>query len=248
MTRVGTRLGTRLQTEAAEGDPALEGCQSAFVEALDSNWYTKYSVPLYTAEPILPRYRPPALRLIPGNAVKVRRIEANDWREWKASRLWALHDSPGAFASSFAAEEELSDDAWEEYARRCSASHAPPASPSLDSSAAFLARDEQGRVTGIAAAYLDDGKSTQAYICAMWVAPESRHRGVGRRLVDEARTWLVEAGATEVKAWVSVANSSALRFYEAVGFTPTGARQALASRPCIDEQLYSLRIVRRDVS
>ena len=164
--------------------------------------------------------------------MKVRRIEENDWREWKASRLRALDDSPEAFASSLAAEEKLSDDAWEKYARRCSASHTS-ARPSLDSSAAFLARDEQGRVTGIAAAYLDDGKSTQAYICAMWVAPESRHRGVGRRLVDEARTWLVEAGATEVKAWVSVANSSALRFYEAVGFTPTGARQALASRPCI---------------
>jgi GNAT superfamily N-acetyltransferase len=123
--------------------------------------------------------------------MKVQRIESGDWREWKASRLQALADSPEAFASSFAAEKKKPDEAWSEYARHCGASPA---------SAAFLARDEQGRVTGMVAAYVDGGESANATICAMWVAPESRNRGVGRLLVDEAARWLMGTGASEVKA------------------------------------------------
>ena len=164
--------------------------------------------------------------------MKVRRIEPDDWRKWKQSRLRALADSPEAFASSFAAEEKEPDVTWREYARHCSVSRA---------SAAFLARDEHGRVAGMVAAYLNDGKATDAYICAMWVAPVSRNRGVGRVLVDEARSWLAESGATEVKAWISDVNSSALRFYKTLGFEPTGTRQPLASRPSINERLYVLK-------
>ena len=91
------------------------------------------------------------------------------------------------------------------------------------------------------AAYLSDGETSDAYICAMWVAPESRDRGVGRLLVDAARHWLVRAGVNEVKAWISDANTSALGFYESLGFEPTDARQPLASRPSIDERLFVLR-------
>ena len=169
--------------------------------------------------------------------MNVRRIEADDWREWKKSRLRALGDSPEAFASSLAAEEKEPDETWSDYARHCSASH---------TSAAFLALDEQGRVAGMVAAYLDDGKATDAYVCAMWVAPESRNRGVGRLLVDEARHWLLESGATRVKAWVSDANAAAIGFYETLGFEPTGAKQRLASRPSIDERLYILGPKRLD--
>ena len=172
------------------------------------------------------------LRPIPDDTMKVQRIEPGDWREWKASRLQALADSPEAFASSFAAEKEKPDEAWSEYARHCGASSA---------SAAFLARDEHGRVTGMVAAYVDGGEAANAYICAMWVAPESRNRGVGRLLVDEAAGWLVGTGASEVKAWVSDADSSAVGFYQSLGFAPTGERQPLASRPSIDERLYVLR-------
>ena len=164
--------------------------------------------------------------------MKVQRIEPDDWREWKASRLRALADSPGAFASSFAAEERKPDETWSEYARHCGVSPA---------SAAFLARDEQGRFAGMVAAYLDGGEATNATICAMWVAPESRNRGVGRLLVDEATRWLVDTGASEVKAWISDANSSAVDFYQSLGFAPTGEMQPLASRPSIDERLYVLR-------
>jgi len=164
--------------------------------------------------------------------MKVQHIEPGDWRDWKASRLRALADSPEAFASSFAAEKGKPDEAWSEYARHCGASPA---------SAAFLARDEQGRVTGMVAAYLDGGEATNAYVCAMWVVPESRNRGVGRLLIDEATHWLMDAGASEVNAWVSDANASAVDFYEALGFVSTGKRQALASHPSIHERLYVLR-------
>ena len=164
--------------------------------------------------------------------MKVQRIEPGDWREWKASRLQALADSPEAFASSLAAEKKAPDETWSEYARHCGASPV---------SAAFLARDEQGRVTGMVAAYVDGGEAANATICALWVAPESRNRGVGRLLVDEAARWLMGTGASEVKAWVSDADSSAVGFYESLGFAPTGERQSLASRPSIDERLYVLR-------
>lgn len=174
----------------------------------------------------------PVLGLIPDDAMKVQRIAPGGWREWKASRLQALGDSPEAFASCFAAEKDKPDETWSEYTRHCAASPA---------SAAFLARDQQGRVAGMIAAYLEGGEAANAYICAMWVAPESRNRGVGRLLVDEAARWLKGAGASEVKAWVSDAHSSAAGFYESLGFAPTGERQPLASRPSFDERLYVFR-------
>jgi len=163
--------------------------------------------------------------------MKVRRIAPGDWREWKASRLRALADAPDAFASTLATEEGESDDSWRSYARYCSAAQ---------TSAAFLARDEKDTVAGMVAAYLDDGETAGAYICAMWVAPESRNRGVGRLLIEEAGSWLVQAGANEVKAWISDENTSAMDFYKTLGFELTDVRQPLASRPSIDERLLVL--------
>jgi ribosomal protein S18 acetylase RimI-like enzyme len=56
------------------------------------------------------------------------------------------------------------------------------------------------------------GPSTRGELLALCVDPEWWRRGIGRRLVDEARRRLSQRGFTEAVLWVLVANQSADSF------------------------------------
>lgn len=61
-----------------------------------------------------------------------------------------------------------------------------------------------------------------AELDALFVEPNVWRRGIGRRLLDEARKLVAEAGAT---ALYVVANPRAKNFYRACGFVLTGETQ-----------------------
>jgi GNAT superfamily N-acetyltransferase len=62
-------------------------------------------------------------------------------------------------------------------------------------------------------------------LLALYAPPESWGRGVGRRLVMEARTHLVERRYTEAVLWLLAGNDRAERFYRADGWSPDGRRR-----------------------
>ncbi|MFF0774720.1 GNAT family N-acetyltransferase [Nonomuraea wenchangensis] len=59
-----------------------------------------------------------------------------------------------------------------------------------------------------------------AVLVSMRVAEELRGKGVGTELVGRFLAWAQERGANEASVSAYVANTGALRFYEACGFEP----------------------------
>ena len=60
----------------------------------------------------------------------------------------------------------------------------------------------------------------------LFVGPDSGRTGVGTALVRYARRWFADRGLPVAVLWVFSANTPARRFYEAVGWTHSGAERS----------------------
>ncbi len=136
-------------------------------------------------------------------------------------RTASLREAPYAFDETL--EEALSEQAetFDAVAARHAAS---------EISTSFILYTE-GHPAGLIGAYFDDTPERKAFVCALWVAPAVRHLHGGELLVNTASAWLAEHGAQEIHAWLADANRSAMRFYEALGFGPSGEHQPIARAP-----------------
>ena len=76
------------------------------------------------------------------------------------------------------------------------------------------------------------------------MAPAVRHLRGGELLVNTASEWLAGAGAEEIYAWVADANRNAMRFYERLGFGPTGEHARTARWPDQSESLLVRHVQR----
>jgi GNAT superfamily N-acetyltransferase len=90
--------------------------------------------------------------------------------------------------------------------------------------------EESGAVRGFAStgAVRDqpDGlAAATGEVFAIYLAPESKGRGLGRALFTHVVDDLRSRGFGPIVVWVFEANAEARRFYEAAGFRPDGARQ-----------------------
>lgn len=162
--------------------------------------------------------------------MQVRRIRPDDGPVLQAVRLRALQDAPEAFARRYDQAAAMDAAYWQEQARRQSTSD--------ERTTFFLVR--HGSVQGMIGAFFENGDRHCAFVCAMWVAPEHRRSGAGAHLADTAARWLVERGAPQVLAWVAENSTPALRFYETLGFLPTGAKGSMPGRPEQAETLLAL--------
>ncbi len=78
--------------------------------------------------------------------------------------------------------------------------------------------DAGGALVGLLTAHLYAPAPTFAPALMVWVddlyvAPETRGRGVGRMLLDEARVWAHGVGATEIRAGVLATNPGGRAFW-----------------------------------
>ena len=85
----------------------------------------------------------------------------------------------------------------------------------------FVAEDDAGRAIG----YMILGEFTPffarrpvGFVYDVWVAPDSRQKGVGRFLMDEADRWARAKGYAKLKLEVGGTNASAQALYRAAGF------------------------------
>jgi len=120
-----------------------------------------------------------------------RRAAAHEWEKLRELRLRALSDAPEAFASTLAESAARSADEWRE--------RFLPRAGSVN----VVEVDDDGSFVGIASGFADDESPEVVYLVGMFVVPERRGRGLGRRLV----------GAVES------------------GFRPTGTSRSLPDRP-----------------
>jgi GNAT superfamily N-acetyltransferase len=150
------------------------------------------------------------------SSLTVRRIAADQGAMLRELRSAALREAPDAFGQRPVQALAERTETFEAVAARHAVS---------DVSATFILYTE-GHPAGVIEAYFDEGQ--RAFVCALWVAPAVRHLRGGELLVNTASGWLAGRGATEVHAWVPDANRTAMRFYEHLGFSPTGERAPIA--------------------
>ncbi|CAH2893553.1 MULTISPECIES: GNAT family N-acetyltransferase [Paraburkholderia] len=162
-------------------------------------------------------------------SLTVRRIAADQGAVFRELRTASLREAPYAFGATL--EDALSADAASFDA--VAAEHAVSAAIST-----FILYTE-GHPAGLVEAHFEEADERRAFVCELWVAPAVRHLRGGELLVDTASGWLANEGAAEIYAWVADSNRNAMRFYEALGFGPTGEHRRVARAP---EQVESLLV------
>jgi ribosomal protein S18 acetylase RimI-like enzyme len=88
-----------------------------------------------------------------------------------------------------------------------------------DDKAYFIAGDEKKDIIGFVLCMIDNTLSKDGSISDLYVVPESREHGVGKSLVEKAIAWLKEKGVKHVALAVQKQNTSAVKVYEAAGFS-----------------------------
>jgi ribosomal protein S18 acetylase RimI-like enzyme len=161
--------------------------------------------------------------------VEVRRLEPDDWPMLREVRLRSLADTPEAFGSTHAHEAAFDEAEWRRRA---------------GSNGWFVASDGEAPV-GIVAGYREPtAPPWQRHLVAMWVAPDTRGRGLAARLVGAVVEWTRADGASELTLGVADGNEAARAAYLRYGFTPTGEAFPLHSDPSRNITIYRLAVER----
>ena len=147
--------------------------------------------------------------------LNIRMFHPHEWPLYRDLRLAALRDAPGAFGSTLAREEPLSDDEW---LRRLT--HG--VSSTLEHP---LVAEYDGNAVGLCWVRIDPGDPTIASLYSVWVHPEARRHGVAQGLLDASMRWAREAGARTMTLTVSA--DSAARMYRRAGFVDVGTPHPL---------------------
>ena len=87
----------------------------------------------------------------------------------------------------------------------------------------FIAKDNNNIAIGYAFCKIttsDDGPHINhiALIDGLYVNEEYRHQGIATKLIEECKTWAIEAGATIIELNVMSENINAINLYENIGF------------------------------
>ncbi len=148
--------------------------------------------------------------------MEVRRIDAHEWGELRDLRLRALQDAPDAFGSTHTEESARTDAQWMEWASVLGDG------PSFGA----VAIDDDHWV-GMAVGAPHRDHPGEAGLFAMWVAPDARHAGIGRGLVERVVRWARSEGFPVLRLLVTQTNAGAMRLYERCGFIDDGVRLPL---------------------
>lgn len=150
----------------------------------------------------------------------------DDWAAYRDLRLRALRDAPLAFLEKLPAAEALGEVEWR-------ARIAP-----RDSRRVLVARDDAGAWLGSMIVYTDD--RVDAWLVAVWVAPEARGTGLAERMLRDQVAWARDVlGARRLILHVGGTNPRARALYERVGFRATGQVDHFADHP-EDEHVLEL--------
>ena len=168
--------------------------------------------------------------------MKIRLLGATDASAFQTLRLRGLRECPNAFASSY---EEECDAPLDVIGQRLTAS----------AGRAMFGAFCDSVLAGVVGVQREDMQKLQhkAFIWGMYVAPEVRHNGVGRRLVAEALKYAFAMnGVRQINLGVNAQNMAAIALYEGAGFERfglergfmlvDGALQDEVQMVCVDER------------
>ena len=160
----------------------------------------------------------------------IRPLTPADAFAFRHLRLTALSDSPQSFSASAVEETALSDDEM--------AARAAPAAPSV-----IFGAFDGASLVGMAGFVANHRQKTRhkGVMVGVYVTPEWRAAGIGRRLVETVKAHAASLGVI-LQCTVTSANEPARRLYLALGFLPYGLeRDALfVDGDYIDEELLAI--------
>jgi ribosomal protein S18 acetylase RimI-like enzyme len=156
-------------------------------------------------------------------AVAIRRVLVSDVERIKAVRLRALRSDPASFASTFAKEAAKPDEAWMDWAT---------GDATGDERATMLALRGDDAI-GLVRGYRDDENRSLYHVIAMWVAPEDRGRGLGRKLLAAIEEWIASAGGTTVQLDVADTATEALSLSQSNSYLTDGRQSPSPHAPGI---------------
>ena len=138
----------------------------------------------------------------------MRTLSEDEWEQFRAARLAALAESPEAFVSSLAVEQEYDEATWRARMRR----------------AQRLLAEVDGSAVGVASVGTMADTEGTAELFGLWVVPAWRGRGVAAALV--------RSGSEQARAKVStgrllVGTDNGRPLASSFGFRPTGRRRPM---------------------
>jgi RimJ/RimL family protein N-acetyltransferase len=165
---------------------------------------------------------------------EVRRIRADEWREYRQLRLDALKDSPLAFVEQYEESQARPDRFWQD---RIEGSAAGGASSTF---VAVHAGSFIGKATCFVEAEVTEYVS--AHIVGVYVTPRFRGGGVAEALMTAVIRWAhEEAHANRIRLFVMETNDRAAALYRRIGFVLTGATMAYPPDPSFTERELEYR-------
>lgn len=152
----------------------------------------------------------------------VRRLTQDEWRDYRRLRLRALAESPTAFATTLSEALVRTDADWSRQV----------ASGAESPSEVALVAELDSRLVGLVWSRIDSLDPQRVHLYQMWVEPDFRGVGVGRKLLGAAIQWAVSVNARVIALSVTCGDSPATRLYTSAGFEPVGHHEPL--RPTSD--------------
>jgi len=157
----------------------------------------------------------------------IQRLSVDEGLRLRHLRLRALADAPDAFGSTYGETAARPMESWAQQ---------------LQEIATFVAV-EDGADVGLVRCAHDAHHRDTAWLISMWVAPDTRGKGVGNALVDAVIECARTSGATRLLLDVADDNRQALALYARKGFVPNGVTGSLpAPRDHIREHQRELRL------
>ncbi|HEU4852569.1 MAG TPA: GNAT family N-acetyltransferase [Telluria sp.] len=156
----------------------------------------------------------------------IRPFEPQEWPTYRDVRLRSLAESPQAFCSTYASEQQRTSEEWA--ARLAAAAVSGKDYP--------LVAELDGVAVGLLYAKVDADDDSVVNIFQVWVAPEGRGRGIAAALVREAVRWARARHARVVRLAV-IGETAARRLYLREGFRDYGTPEPRPDSPLLEQSM-----------
>jgi GNAT superfamily N-acetyltransferase len=159
----------------------------------------------------------------------VRRIKADEWRQYRELRLEALSDSPLAFVERHAESLVKPDEFWQARVE-CAATGT--------ASCLYVAGRDGGFVAK-ASAFIETDVTdhVSGHVVGVYTTPRLRGHGVSETVVSAVIQWAMEeAHANRIRLFVTQGNDRAAAFYRRLGFVASGSTVPYPHDPTLSEQ------------